>query len=84
MAVLKNKPEWWMPRAWPVFWRRAFLLTLPVSGPLWVTAVVVAGLCIGLLVLIVGLPAMGLFVLKEELWDDDTTPVTRPHSEGQS
>jgi len=24
-----------IPADWPLFWRRAFLLTIPVSGPIW-------------------------------------------------
>lgn len=71
MAELKCQPEWWMPRAWPLFWRRTFLLTLPVSGPLWVAAVFAGALGIGLFVLVIGIPAMGFFMLKEELWDDN-------------
>jgi hypothetical protein len=28
------------PRYWPKWWRRAFLLTLPISGPIWLSLIV--------------------------------------------
>lgn len=30
------------PMTWPQFWRRAFLLTLPISGPLYVAGLLSA------------------------------------------
>lgn len=78
MAELKEVPEWWMPRAWPLVWRRIFLLTLPISGPLWVALVVAGALATFALVLVVGVPIMALSILKEELWDE------RPDGKEQS
>lgn len=63
-------PEFWQPKAWSRFWRRAFLVTLPISGPLWVVAVAVGHMLFVLFILFLALPAYGLWNLKEELWDD--------------
>lgn len=73
MAIIKPDPEWWMPAAWPLFWRRAFLLTLPISGPLWVALIIASCLVLMVLALVIGLPAAGFFYLKEELWDEPQT-----------
>ena len=68
MAEEANKPHWSMPTAWPLFWRRLFFVTLPVSGPLWVAA---ATLCIlfFMICVVVVAPIMWFLELKEKLWD---------------
>lgn len=68
MAIAKAIPEWWMPAAWPVFWRRAFLITLPVSGLLWLAAVVVCGVG-AMLIAMCALPIIWIVELKDRLWD---------------
>ena len=65
-------PDWWEPKAWPLFWRRVFFVTLPISGPIWL-ALVIAGHIVGMaVVLCIGFPIMGLSYLKEALWDNPT------------
>lgn len=66
-------PDFWMPKAWPLFWRRAFLLTLPVSGPIWLAVV---GLCAVTMVfaIFLVLPVAGFLLVKEQLWDDHSKP----------
>ncbi len=51
------------PKEWPQKWRRLFLLTLPISGPLWVI-----GMFVGVILIV--LFAMGLIVatFAVELW----------------
>lgn len=62
--------EWWMVKAWPLRWRRAFMVTLPVSGPLYILFLV--GLAFGFLIFcaVFALPICFLLWLKEELWDE--------------
>lgn len=54
---------------WPVKWRHVFVLTLPVSGPLWVVYVILLGslLMVGTILL---LPVVGLMALwnGEDKW----------------
>lgn len=72
MADAKHIPEWWVPTAWPISWRRAFLLTLPISGPLWVACIVISFLGLAgfaILMMPILLPVFGLMTLKEKLWD---------------
>lgn len=38
MWRLDDNTEWYAPSSWPVGWRRLFILTLPVSGPIWLLA----------------------------------------------
>lgn len=70
MSEIKPDPEWWMPRAWPTWARRAFVLTLPISGPLWCASVMVAGVSLLVVAIVIGLPAAAIFWIKEELWDE--------------
>lgn len=65
---MSNEPDAWMPKAWPLFWRRTFLLTLPISGPLWCAIVVACGIFYMVMALVLG-PFMMLWMLKESLWD---------------
>lgn len=60
----RPEPEWWLPVAWPLWWRRAFLLTLPISGLLWLVAVAIAGY----LLVICFMPLWWLDDLREKLW----------------
>lgn len=53
------------PKTWPLRWRRAFLFTLPVSGPLWIASLVVGG-ALTLVLCVIMIP---FTVLKENLWD---------------
>lgn len=58
-------PSLWPPD-WPRWARRAFLLTIPISGPAWLmcTAVVICGA--------VALLAFGLTLgFAEQLWSDE-------------
>lgn len=69
MAEAANIPEWWMPAAWPLFWRRAFLITIPISGPLWLAAVIIGGTTAGIFMCGIGIPIIIWSCLKEALWD---------------
>lgn len=57
------------PINWPLFWRRAFILTLPISGTLWCALVFVLALCViagaALVLLLLALPHW----LYRQLWD---------------
>lgn len=57
-----------LPRYWPLFWRRAFVLTIPISGLLWLMLLAVVGLV--LLAALLALTAiLGVFELKEACWE---------------
>ena len=51
MAKTKRQLEWDKPHTWPTKWRRLFLLTLPISVPLWCAAMV--AYLIGLIILLI-------------------------------
>lgn len=44
--------EFWEPAGWPLFWRRAFLLTLPISGPIWLALVILGAMGVGAIALV--------------------------------
>lgn len=70
----KNRRDggWWLPTHWPVFWRRAFLCTLPISGPIWLAGVVLCGIVLPA-VLFVGC----FFVMPiVELWQRNPDELT--------
>ncbi len=69
------KPEWWMPKAWPRPAWRLFVVTIPVSGPLWLAAVVVGHL-LGFVVCLVAVPLLFFLWLVDELWDDPVDSVS--------
>lgn len=52
-------PAYFTPSAWPPAVRRAFRLTLPISGPLYVATCLPCFAVVGLLV---ALGAIGLFI----------------------
>jgi hypothetical protein len=56
------------PRSWPVFWRRAFLLTFPVSLPVWLVIWLFS--CAAIVVCIVILLPAWLFwsAFLEPMW----------------
>jgi len=58
-----------MPR-WPLMWRRLFIATLPISGPLWLIAYLATGiaLCVAVLVGCVCILAYCLAVELAEMW----------------
>lgn len=53
MATAKSIPSWWMPAAWPILWRRIFIATILISGPVWLAAVAVCGVIAAVGVLII-------------------------------
>lgn len=55
------------PSQWPRNWRRAFLLTLPISGPIWLAVAVISALALGIAVFVIGLPWM--------LWEEWVKPM---------
>ena len=55
------------PWTWPLWWRRIFLLTLPVSVPLWVCAVLITVAAIMVFVMVVGIPC----AIYETMWKDE-------------
>lgn len=71
MPTEHDSGDRWIPSTWPLFWRRAFLLTLPVSGPIWFVAVLIGMICIGLIAILIGGPMLAYSSLKETLWDDE-------------
>ena len=74
----RDEPEIWMPQAWPLFWRRAFLVTLPMSGPIWFSGVLVCGL-LTMTLCACFIPFWLLAGLKESIWD--RRPNERYHRE---
>lgn len=64
---------------WPQIMRRIFVLTFPVSIPLWLLAFP------ALLVLqIAGLAVLGVALLLIDLWDDDRHPPSGPRARENS
>lgn len=63
MARAKLPFEWFNPMSWPTWARRTFLLTLPISGPLY--AIIVVGFA--MLIVICGLAAIP-FSIFIEVW----------------
>lgn len=64
-----ERHEWWQPKAWPLWARRAFLITLPISGPLWLASVTVGAITFAIFLLCIAAPGLFFFYLKDELWD---------------
>lgn len=60
------------PTKWPKFYRRAFLLTLPVSGPLLLLTILTFGLGVGLLCVV-----LFVFIIPIE-WAVETWTGKRP------
>lgn len=52
------------PHQWPKKWRRLFVLTLPISGPLWLATLGVIFFACLIIVLIL-IPIMGIINLWE-------------------
>jgi hypothetical protein len=60
-----EKPDWWKRRGWPLFWRRLFFVTLPISGPIY--ALIVAIIAIAAVFIVI--PTTCFMMLKQLLWD---------------
>lgn len=57
-----------LPTTWPILWRRLFLLTLPISGPLYVAAVIVGFTAIIIFVLPVAWLIMDAWPWVARMW----------------
>lgn len=65
---MHNDPEWFEPKGWPLFWRRAFLLTAPISFPLYLAAWVVGMVVFIIAVIFVGAPLWFFERAHDTLW----------------
>ncbi len=66
------QPEFFNPKTWPIKWRRAFLLTLPISGTVWMACVIL----VGVLMMAIAIPMLPFMCLKESLWDKQPSDQT--------
>ena len=68
----------WDVRKWPLIWRRAFILTLPISGPLWAITQVVAVFMTIIVMIFIILPIEFWREVLRPLWSDGEEKGT-PH-----
>lgn len=64
-SAVYDRP-WWGVSVWPRWLRRIFICTFPVSGPLWLTCVIVGGF-----IFYCGVVPIAIFnTLVGNYWDD--------------
>lgn len=75
--IFMTLDEFFRPGTWPRKWRRWFLLTLPVSGPLYILVwmVIVLGVVVVCLTI---LPAMFAGDAVKRMWNEPDERPRRP------
>ena len=54
------------PSTWSKKTRHAFILTLPISGPLWIASII-AGVTCGMAIFLIALPIMTIY----QMWSEE-------------